>query len=134
MCNNCACNASPFSVTTILEKENLLERDMTAEMKMRLETHLLGLKNELDRSAASSLYSQVCKGLSIDMINEILHNAQYIFDVDFLLDRCGILDFQTAVMVYGLFSALFGDTNEDILFSDDTLPQPADVNSSKYFL
>lgn len=41
-CNKCACNASPFSVTTVLEKENL-ERDMTAEMKMRLETDPLGL-------------------------------------------------------------------------------------------
>ena len=86
-------------MTTVLEKENL-ERDMTAEMKMRLETDSLGLKNELDRSAASSLYSRVCKGLSIDIVNKILHNAQYIFDVHFLLDRCGILDFQTAVMVF----------------------------------
>ena len=59
----------------------------------------------------------------MDMISEILHNAQYIFDVDYLLDRCGILDFKTAVMVLDLFSTLFEDTYKYILFAADTLPQ-----------
>ena len=105
------------------EIQSQLEREMTNEMIVRLETHLLGLKNEIDRSPVAALYTHFCKGLTIDMISEILHNAQYIFDVDYLLDQCGILDFNTAVMVLDLFSTLFGDTDKDILFADDTLPQ-----------
>lgn len=95
---------------------------MTDEMKVRLETHLLGLKNELDRNVIKPSYSYAYQGLSLDMIQEVLNHSQYVFDVDFLLDECGFVDFNTAVMVLGIFSTLFGDTDEDILFADDTLP------------
>ena len=41
---------------------------------------------------------------------------------DYLLDECGILDINAANMVLGIFSTMFGDTDDDILFEEESLP------------
>ena len=99
-----------------------MEREISNENIVKLETQLLGLKNELDRASKKPSYSSVFKGLSFDIVQSVITNVRYIFNVDFLLDECGFLDLSTTNIVLGIFSLLFGDTDEDILFDEDTLP------------
>ena len=127
-CGHCESQTLPFLNVEDSKLEFQMEREINDEDIMKLETHLLGLKNELDRDIKKPSYSSVFKGLSFDMVQSVITNARYIFNVDFLLDECGFLDFSTANMVLGIFSSLFGDTDEDILFDEDTLPVTEGMN------
>ena len=115
-----------------------MERAITDEDIIQLQTHTLALKNELKKMAGPPTYSVAHKGISMDMVqpptnsvahkgismdmvqpptNSVAHkgismdmvkstitNSRFIFDVDYLLDECGILDLNAASMVLGIFS------------------------------
>ena len=123
-CGDCELLVSPFINTPLVCSTQIyqMERAITDEDIIQLETHTLALKNELQKMAGPPTYSVAHKGISMDMVKSIITNAQFIFNVDYLLDECGILDLNAASMVLGIFSTMFGDTDDDILFEEDSLP------------
>lgn len=119
-CNHCDQNAIPFQKYEKDEEVYDMERFVSEDDQDKLEVHLLGLKNDLDRSC--SMYSGIIShGLSLHVIKLIMSNSKFVFGIDTLLDKCGIFHEETAAQVLSIFSAIFGDTDMELTFDEDSL-------------
>ena len=120
-CGTCVENEVPFHTSVHSPQTTEMERFVSEEDQDKLEVYLLALKNELDR--CSSIYSPlISHWLSLQVIKTILSESKYIFDIDTLLDKCGVFHEETAAKVLQVFSAVFGDTDLEMDFDEDTFP------------
>ena len=94
-----------------------LKRVMTPEQGSSLKLELLGLKENLDKevSLARSLYMppELAHGLGLSVIDEIMKQAQFIFSVDDIIDKCSVLKCDTASKVMSVFASVFQDQERD---------------------
>ena len=76
-----------------------LKRVMTPEEGSSLKLELLGLKENLDKevSLAQSLYMppELAHGLGLSVIDKIMKQAQFIFSVDDIIDKCSVLKYDS---------------------------------------
>ena len=90
---------------------------MTPEQGSSLKLELLGLKENLDKvvSLAQSLYmpQELAHRLGLAVIDIIVKQAQFIFSVDDIIDKCSVLKYDTTSKVISVFASVFQDDEMD---------------------
>ena len=128
-CGDCANNlyeqAKEHSLLQHGQDICMMFRSVEAENLGQLKVALFDLKNKLDQEiyTSNSIYGvpELVHGLDISTIKELTQNAERIFSVDDVIDKCGIGIYSTACDIVSVFSDIFGDMDNDLEINEDTL-------------
>ncbi len=128
-CGDCSTMGNDFENYTepedVAECTDTFQRHVSEEDRRELSVELYSLKEDLDKEIVSvqsgGLYvsPDIMHGLSEGIIHKVIENAETLYSVDDIIDKCHVNQYGTACRVVEIFSAIFADMDADIAVDED---------------
>ena len=127
-CGHCVEDCNMYETTKATEEQHSvpqsqMRRVLTEEDKTVLKLALFELKEDLDRDIYLSMpvYGKpdIIHGLDLSTVKMLVSCSEYIFSVDYIIDKVGLSIYSTVCRVVQLFSDLFKDMDIDIEVNED---------------
>ena len=127
-CGHCESEISDFekygTESSSESEEGCLVRHVDDKEQSCLRLELLELKDSLDKDVMleHTAYTRpdLIHGLTVEVVDQIVSKAKFIFSVDDLIKMCHILQYSTACQIIHCFSHVFSDMDLNLESQIDT--------------